>query len=149
MDEQPEPAVRAAKLGDAAPIAELLTELGYPADTATVAGRLAYWLPDQASQILVAEHDGVVVGCVSLHAIPYLERTGRWLRIESLVVDPSQRRAGTGRALLAAAEQLARALGCLQIEVTSQRSRAGAHAFYRRLGFADACERSGRFIKEL
>ena len=70
-------------------------------------------------------------------------------RIERLVVDPSQRRAGTGRALLAAADQLGRAWGCLQIEVTSKRSRAGAHAFYRRLGFADACERSGRFIKEL
>jgi GNAT superfamily N-acetyltransferase len=58
-------------------------------------------------------------------------------------------RGRTGRALVVAAEQVARAWGCLQIEVTSRRSRADAHAFYRQQGFTDVCERSGRFIKEL
>jgi GNAT superfamily N-acetyltransferase len=149
MDEQAEPEVRPATADDAARIAVLLTELGYPADARAVAGRLEYWLPDQASEVLVADLDGFVVGCISLHAIPYLERTGRWLRIESLVVDTSQRRTGTGRALVGAAERLARAWGCLQIEVTSRRSRADAHAFYGQQGFTDVCERSGRFIKEL
>ncbi len=149
MAESAEPAIRTACADDAARIAELLTELGYPADVGVVAGRLAYWLPDQSSRVLVAECDGIVAGCISLHAIPYLERTGRWLRIESLVVDASVRRAGTGRALLAAAERLARDWSCLQIEVTSQRTRADARAFYLSLGFADVCERSGRFIKEL
>jgi GNAT superfamily N-acetyltransferase len=134
---------------DAARMAELLTELGYPVTADEVAGRLAYWLHDEASQLLVAEVDGLVVGSISLHAIPYLERTGRWLRIESLVVDASVRRAGTGRALMAAAERQAREWGCLQIEVTSRRSREDAHAFYGQLGFDDVCDRAGRFIKEL
>jgi GNAT superfamily N-acetyltransferase len=130
-------------------MAELLTELGYPVAAEEVAERLAYWLPDRASHVLVAEVNGLVVGSISLHAIPYLERTGRWLRIESLVVDNSVRRAGTGRALMAAAERQARAWGCLQIEVTSRRSRDDAHAFYGELGFDDVCDRAGRFIKEL
>ena len=113
-------AIRRARTADTPRLAELLTELG-----------------------------GRVVGCVSLHAIPFLERTGRWLRIESLVVDAGQRRSGTGRALLAAAEGFAREWGCLLIEVTSLRSRADAHAFYRSQGFIDSCEQSGRFVKEL
>jgi GNAT superfamily N-acetyltransferase len=141
--------IRSAQLADAPRIAELLTELGYPADSETVRERLAYWLPDQASRVLVADLDGRVAGCISLHAIPYLEHTGRWLRIESLVVEAGQRRGGTGRALVDAAERLARAWGCVLIEVTSKRSRGDAHAFYRRLGFTDACDLAGRFTKEI
>jgi GNAT superfamily N-acetyltransferase len=138
-----------AAAGDAGRIAALVTELGYPADAGEVTERLGYWADDRWSRILVAESDGLVVGCVSLHAIPYLERTGRWLRIESLVVDAGHRRGGAGRALMDAAERLAREWDCLQIEVTSLRSRADAHAFYRRLGFTDVSDRSGRLIKEL
>jgi predicted N-acetyltransferase YhbS len=149
LREDTELVVRSATPDDATRIAELLTELGYPAGADEVAERLAYWLRAEASQVLVAEVGDRVIGSISLHAIPYLERTGHWLRIESLVVDASQRRGGIGGALMAAAERQARAWGCLEIEVTSLRSRADAHSFYRRLGFDDACDLSGRFIKEL
>lgn len=141
--------VRRAVHGDATRLAELLTELGYPVVAEVISERLSYWLPDEASRVLVAERGGRVVGCISLHAIPYFERTGRWLRIESLVVDSGQRRSGAGRALVEAAELVAREWGCLQIEVTSLRSRHDAHAFYRGLGFTDVCHQAGRFMKEL
>ncbi len=98
MDDRHKPGVRPAIAEDAARIAGLLTELGYPAGAGEVAERLAYWLPDQASQVLVAERDGVVVGCVSLHAIPYLERTGRccgsrawWSTLASAAAEPAGR----------------------------------------------------------
>jgi GNAT superfamily N-acetyltransferase len=142
-------AIRAASQEDAERLAVLLKELGYPVGAREVRDRLAYWLPDPASRVLVAERGGRVVGCISVHAIPFLERTGRWLRIESLVVEACERRTGTGRALLDAAEVLAREWGCLRIEVTSRRSRADAHAFYRSQGYIDVCNRSGRFTKEL
>jgi hypothetical protein len=57
-----------------------LTELGYPSTGDEVIQRLAYWLPDPMSRILIAEHHRRLIGCLSLHAIPYLERTGRWAR---------------------------------------------------------------------
>lgn len=101
------------------------------------------------SVILAAEADGRVIGSLSLHAIPHLERTGRWARIESLVVDESARGTGAGRALIAAAEQTARRWDCLAVEVTSSRSRADAHAFYRQMGYSDICDQSGRFLKPL
>ena len=142
-------AVRQAEPGDTHQIAALLTQLGYPSTGDEVAERLSYWLPDPMSLILVAEQGGRVLGCLSLHAIPYLERTGRWARIESLVVDQSGRGRGTGRALVAAAEDAARNWDCLAVEVTSLRTRADAHAFYQRMGYADVCGSSGRFFKTL
>jgi len=69
--------IREAEAGDADQIAELLTQLGYPATGGQVSERLDYWRPDPMSLILVAELAGRVAGCLSLHAIPYLERTGR------------------------------------------------------------------------
>lgn len=142
-------AIRAASLADAAAIARLITQLGYPAAAGEIGDRLAYWLPDPMSTVLVAEHGGRVIGSLSLHAVPYLERTGRWARIESLVIDEDSRGAGAGRALIAAAEQAARQWGCLTMEVTSSRRRTGAHAFYRQAGYRDTCDEAGRFLKPL
>ena len=141
--------IRRAEPGDANQLAALLTQLGYPSTSDEVDQRLAYWLPDAMSLILVAERSGRLVGCLSLHAIPYLERTGRWARIESLVVDQSARGRGTGRSLIANAEAAAREWECLAVEVTSLRTRAAAHAFYKRMGYADMCATSGRFFKTL
>src|SRR5215471_489887 len=87
--------VRDAVPADADRIAMLLTQLGYPATGSEVAGRLRYWLDDPFSRVLVADRAGHVVGCLSIHAVPYLEKTGRWARIESLVVDTAARRTGT------------------------------------------------------
>ena len=141
--------VREAGPADAPRIAELLGQLGYPASHEEVARRLQYWAATPNSCILLADESGLVVGCLSVHAVPYLERTGCWARIESLVVDTTVRGRGVGRALVAAAESMASGWGCLDIEVTSSRTRADAHCFYARLGYTDVCDRSGRFIKPL
>jgi GNAT superfamily N-acetyltransferase len=141
--------VRSAATADSAVIAGLLTQLGYPCSGEDVGIRLRYWLDDPMSRILLAEREGLVIGCLSMHAVPYLERTGRWARIESLVVDQAAQGTGAGRALLEAAEEVARWWQCLAMEVTSARSRAGAHAFYERMSYADVCGRSGRFVKGL
>jgi GNAT superfamily N-acetyltransferase len=141
--------IREIKPGDAPRVAELLTELGYPATTDEVAQRLAFWLDDPLSRILVAERKPQVLGSLSLHAIPYLERTGRWARVESLVVDSTARRSGVARALVQAAEDTARQWGCLAVEITSARYRDDAHAFYKHLGYTDVCDKSARFFKLL
>lgn len=141
--------IRGAVSHDVARLADLLTQLGYPVGPVEVGERLGYWLPDPMSRVLVAERDGKVIGCVSAHANPYFERTGRWLRIDSLIVDEAERGTGVGRALLAAVDRVAGEWGCTAVEVTSSRTRPGAHAFYARLGFRDACERSARFFRLL
>jgi predicted N-acetyltransferase YhbS len=137
--------VRVATAADARAVASLLTQLGYPSTETDVLARLRYWTTTPDSQVLVAADDGRPVGCLSVHAVPYFERTGRWARIESLVVDESSRRTGVGHALLQAAETLSEEWECLAVEVTSSRRRAEAHAFYRRSGYIDICDRSVRF----
>lgn len=87
--------------------------------------------------MFVAESAGAVVGVVAVTAIPLLEREGGLGRIVALVVDESRRGAGIGRGLVAAAEAAALRMGCDSMEVGSSRSRTGAHAFYRALGYRD------------
>lgn len=140
--------IREATLQDARGIAYLLAQLGYPATSQIVEKRLSYWT-DNYSEILIAHSDERPVGCVSIHAIPYLERTGHWARITSLVVDQEARGSGIGRCLVERAETIATRWECLGVEVTSDRCRQAAHAFYKRLGYVDICDRTGRFHRQL
>ena len=139
--------VRSAAFADSSRLADLLTQLGYPVAADEVGERLAYWLPDPMSRVLVADRDGEVVGVIAIHANPYLERTGRWLRIDCLVVGESARGTGVGHELMRAAQDMARIWRCTAMEVTSSRARSAAHAFYVALGFEDVCDRSARFFK--
>jgi len=141
--------IRPISPDDSPRLAALLTQLGYPASTSEVVERLGYWLPDPNSALIGAEVDGELVGVAALHLCPHLERTGRWARLAALVVDERCRGTGVGAALVRAAEDRARELGCHSMEITSSRWRTGAHGFYQRLGYQDACPRSARFLKSL
>ena len=50
---------------------------------------------------------------------------------------------------MAEAERAAHRLGCREVEITSNRAREAAHAFYRGLGYDDVCAKAARFIKPL
>jgi len=141
--------LRLLRRDDAARLAVLLTQLGYPVAEPEVMERLTYWFDDPASVLIGADVKGELVGVVAVHASPLLEVTGRWARIVALVVDEGYRGKGIGRRLVEAAEARARELGCLRMEVTSSRRRDDAHRLYRRHGYEDVCERSARFMKLL
>lgn len=141
--------LREATAADAAAVAGLLRQLGYPDQVARVAERLDRLAAGPEDRVLVAEDEGRAVGLIGLHSAPYLHRDGRWLRVTALVVDESARGRGIGRALMAEAEAAARAWGCDQVEVTSGRHRPDAHRFYADLGFEEVSARSGRFLKKL
>jgi N-acetylglutamate synthase-like GNAT family acetyltransferase len=88
-------------------------------------------------RILVAERDGHVVGTVAFMVVPNLSYMGRpWAHVENVVIDPASRRNGYGEALMRYAVEEARRAGCYKIVLTSNKRRADAHRFYRRLGFS-------------
>lgn len=141
--------IRDVRPADASGVASLLTQLGYRSSGDEAGERLAEWRESPLSRVIVAADGRRVAGVLAIHAIPFLEHAGRRGRVVCLVVDEAYRGQGLGARLMAAAEVEARRLGCTEIEVTSSRARAGAHAFYQRMGYRDCCDRSARFLRPL
>jgi GNAT superfamily N-acetyltransferase len=137
--------IRAAAPEDAAEVAELLIDLGYPASLPEVERRLAA-LDSESDCVLLAPG-----GLVALHRVPRLAEGTPFGRITALVVASGHRGKGVGRALLEAAEEVARGWGCEMIEVSSGRrpERQAAHAFYVATGFEDTSTRSVRYWRQI
>jgi GNAT superfamily N-acetyltransferase len=138
--------VRDARPSDAAGIAQLLTELGYPVSPQRLGRRLQVLAGERATRVFVAEAGDELCGVAAIHALHLLERDDPTCRLTALVVAPEARGRGVGRALFARAEREARGRGCVLLEVTTAEHRAGAHEFYARMGFE---ERPRRYILEL
>jgi len=140
--------IREAAPGDAAGLAVLLGELGYPDVTESVRARLLLLAAEPGSFVLVAEDAGRLLGAASASVIPLLHEDGNWCRLSALVVSGGNRRSGIGRALVTDIEVRARAASCRYLEVTSgeRPGREAAHAFYEALGLEQV---SRRYLKEL
>lgn len=82
-------------------------------------------------QVLVAEDEHGVVGCV------YVEARGDHSYLGLLSVDPLRQGTGLGRRLLTAAEDLARAAGSNAMDLRIISPRAELLPFYRRLGYIE------------
>lgn len=127
--------IRAARTYDAQSIAELGAELGYPSTRQQIATRLAGVEAEPSSRVLVAEDgEGRVVGWLHVAARTQLTED-RCAEILGLVVDASARGGGVGADLVRAAEEWARAAGCVRIRVRSRDTRERAHRFYERAGY--------------
>lgn len=91
----------------------------------------------KGNQILVAEIEGEVIGCLQLTMIPGLSRLGMLrAQIESVRVDESRRGERIGEKLFLDAIERARKAGCGLVQLTTDASRPDARRFYERLGFA-------------
>jgi N-acetylglutamate synthase-like GNAT family acetyltransferase len=137
--------VREARPNDRGAMLGLLAELGYPTEAETLHARLDRIDREPSVRVFVAERDGDLVGLASVHVLRLIERPALG-RLSAIVVAEPARRGGVGQALIDRVEREARAMDCDRLEVTSGDWRAGAHAFYRELGFE---ETSKRFIKRL
>jgi GNAT superfamily N-acetyltransferase len=127
--------IRAPHIEDAPTLAQLSTQLGYPATPEQVVPRLQGILRDPNAALFVAEREsGGVAGFIHVmhqHLIEYDPRA----EIAALVVDEECRGSGVGRALMARAEEWALERGCRFVHLRSKISRAAAHAFYESLGY--------------
>jgi amino-acid N-acetyltransferase len=108
--------IRTAATGDVPAIRSLLSEAGLPLDGATEAFEHG----------VVADADGTVVGAAAT------ERYGSDGLLRSVVVSPPLRGTGVGRALVVAAEALARGLGIRDLYLLTET----ACEWFPRLGYA-------------
>jgi GNAT superfamily N-acetyltransferase len=134
-EKQSELKIRRAKASDAARLAELSGQLGYPTTAKETAVRLRRMKPTQQHAVFVADlvGDGVI-GWLHVSTSPLLEVEFR-AEVNGLVVGESQRSQGAGARLLASAEEWARKRGCKSMSVRSNVLRERAHKFYERNGY--------------
>ena len=85
--------------------------------------------------LFVAEHEGAIVGMLSLVVVDI--PTGRKAWIEDVVVDSRARGLHIGQALVEMAKVCAKEVGAKKIYLTSNPSRKAAHALYKKCGFEE------------
>jgi GNAT superfamily N-acetyltransferase len=147
--------LRRAKADDLPAIVNLIAadQLGATRDGVTTAGDLAAYQrafavidSDPAHILMVAESERDesgpdIVATMQLSFIPGLARRGALrAQIEAVRVHEAYRSRGLGAAIFAWAIDEARQRGCALVQLTTDKSRTGAHRFYERLGFTASHE---------
>lgn len=151
LDEEQKPVanVRAARRDEVAQIVALLADDKLGAEREELADPLPQIYYDAFdaiaaspdNEMLVAEADGEIVGCLQLTFIPGLSRRGALRgQIESVRVRATQRGSGLGRMMFEWAISRCREKGCATVQLTADKSRADAHRFYESLGFVASHE---------
>jgi GNAT superfamily N-acetyltransferase len=136
------------ELRDAAAVAELAGQLGYPSTESEVARRFRTVEHDPDSQVLVAEGlDGTVLAWLHVCATRHIE-SDPCAEIAGLVVAEGSRTRGIGRTLMGEAERWARERGLAGVALRSNVVRSEAHAFYQRLGY-EIIKTQHKFLKRL
>jgi predicted N-acetyltransferase YhbS len=126
--------IRRATLLDAAAIAELSGQLGYPANESAVITRLRTLLARDDQVVFVSITNGRVSGWIH-GADRVIVEADQDCEIMGLVVDEDVRRDGVGRRLVGAVEEWAHARGLAIVTVRSNVVRVESHPFYAQLGY--------------
>lgn len=91
---------------------------------------------DPQQLLMVAEHNGVVIGTFQMTYLTYLTAGGRDdCQIESVHIAEAWRGHGIGTEMMEWAIAQAKEHGCRRVQLTTNKKRKDAHRFYERLGF--------------
>ena len=91
---------------------------------------------DPNNRLIVAEHDGAVIGTLQFTFIANMTyQGGIRAQIEGVRVDTAYRGREIGRRLFEWAIAEARRHGCHMVQLTADKTRPDAHRFYESLGF--------------
>ncbi|MEO8241499.1 MAG: GNAT family N-acetyltransferase [bacterium] len=132
---------RLATRADVPAVVALLADdpLGKGRETAPADAYLAAFQEITANpmhQLIVGEDQGRIIATAQLTILHGLSRGGaRRALVEAVRVTADLRSQGLGAALMADCEARARAAGATVLQLTTDKTRLRAHAFYARLGF--------------
>jgi N-acetylglutamate synthase-like GNAT family acetyltransferase len=132
---------RSARREDLAAIVALLADdpLGRAREDVELAPYLAAFddtLANPMHQLIVGEAAGRIVATCQLTILVGLSRQGaKRALVESVRVQADLRSQGIGAELMAECEARARAAGATVLQLTTDKTRSRAHAFYDGLGF--------------
>jgi GNAT superfamily N-acetyltransferase len=136
--------IRAAKHADLAGLLDLYRHLNPDDPTPDPTKAETAWsilIRSDLASVIVAEVAGVLVSSCTLVIVPNLSRGARpYGLIENVVTHAGHRRAGLGRAILAAALDAAWQADCYKVMLATGSRREETLRFYERAGF----ERGGK-----
>ena len=101
-------------------------------DPARATAAIRHAVSSEDAVVLVAALGDELVGFCTAYDELESVRFGRRVWVEDLAVDPERRSLGTGKRLLDAAKDWARARGASHLELDSAETRPDAHRFYDR-----------------
>jgi GNAT superfamily N-acetyltransferase len=146
--------IRRANESDCSVIAELIADLrreeqGLAVDRAPILSAILAAVSQPASEVFVAECDGVVSGFVVVHWLPFPMLAGTEGYISDLIVAAELRAAGIGRGLVGAVEAEARSRGCVRLMLNNRiAAKSFQRGFYPKLGYRHR-EDFANFVKPL
>ena len=96
---------------------------------------------DPNNELLLICQEGTILGFLQLTYIPSLTYTGAWrAQIEGVRVSETHRGQGIGQKLVEHAIEAAKQRQCRLVQLSSDKRRPAAIAFYKKLGFVDSHE---------
>jgi GNAT superfamily N-acetyltransferase len=149
--EQPMTHFRPAQLADAEQLLDLLQASGWfsflthtPGDRALEQLRrhVTLALADDSHSIYVAQHpDGMLLGYIAVHWLPYLILSGPEGYVSELFVRAEARGHGIGSQLLALVTDEARERGCARLSLLNMQGRQSyQRGFYRQQGWEERAD---------
>ena len=135
--------IRAADASDSSGVKLLLEELEGRAFYQDIFSRIyTEYLEAPLTLIFVAtQEEGEIIGFISCKGQSLLHHEGLVFEIQELVVTAAHQGKGLGRKLVAALKPDLEKLGAISLEVTSNKRRKEAHAFYQSVGFLNSHEK--------
>jgi N-acetylglutamate synthase-like GNAT family acetyltransferase len=127
--------IRSATMNDAKTMAVLAQDLGFKGTDEEFSSNLRAAISDPAVSVYVAESErSTVIGWAATEQRNFIQ-AGRSLEVTALVVAPSLRGRGVGRALMTAIESDALVAKLPAVRLRSSAVRVGTHEFYKAIGY--------------
>ncbi len=136
---------RPATIDDAADMAVLNTQLGYPSTPASLRSNLEKVLLLPNNYVLVAELNHKVIGWTNVRLV-YTIEWGTTSEIYGLIVDEHSRGKGIGKELIQQAKEWTKQQGLDKLRVRTNVKRKEAHRFYFREGFREVKEQKSLVV---
>ncbi|MBO3738165.1 GNAT family N-acetyltransferase [Actinoplanes flavus] len=108
---------------------------GHPSDPSATAAWLARQITTYGLTLTVALRNARPAGLITTLVLPASLRLGQACSVRDLFVDPTQRRTGVARTLMAHAIAEARTAGALRVSLQTEPGNTAAQALYTELGF--------------
>lgn len=135
--------LRSVKISDVIGIKALIDELENISSDAVIFESIFHeYLYDSNSLMFVAENSaGHLLAFISCRGHRLLHHQGMVFEIQELIVTKAEQGKGIGRALINKIQEDVQRRGAKSLEVTSNKRRKEAHAFYQSVGFKNSHEK--------